>query len=61
VSVAAFYDGFASEYHLVYGDEWDDAVERQATALARLIRKARPNARDVLDCASLTTARATAH
>jgi glycine/sarcosine N-methyltransferase len=51
VSVAAFYDGFAAEYHLVYGDDWDNAVDVQGAALARLIRRARPSARDVLDCA----------
>jgi len=37
-SVADFYDAFAGEYHLVYGDQWEAAVERQADALDRLIR-----------------------
>ncbi len=45
-----FYDGFAADYHLVYGDRWDEAVKRQGAALDELIRKMRPNARDVLDC-----------
>jgi SAM-dependent methyltransferase len=49
-SVTDFYDGFASEYHLVYGGEWDNAVDRQGSALDRLIRDADPQARDVLDC-----------
>jgi glycine/sarcosine N-methyltransferase len=50
VSVAGFYDGFAADYHLVYGDRWDDAVAQQGAALDRVIREARPDARDVLDC-----------
>jgi len=49
-SVVDFYDGLAADYHLVYGDRWDDAVARQGAALDLLIREARPNARDVLDC-----------
>jgi len=49
-SVVDFYDGFASNYHLVYGDRWDAAVERQGAAIDRLIREARPGARDILDC-----------
>jgi SAM-dependent methyltransferase len=48
--VTGFYDGFAADYHLVYGDRWDDAVERQGAALDRVIREERPGARDVLDC-----------
>ena len=49
-SVVDFYDGLASDYHLVYGDRWDEAVERQGAALDRLIRHARPGATDILDC-----------
>ena len=50
-SVAEFYDAFAGEYHLVYGDQWQAALERQADALDRLIRCEHPsNAADVLDC-----------
>ncbi|HET7044214.1 MAG TPA: class I SAM-dependent methyltransferase [Gaiellaceae bacterium] len=48
--VAAFYDGFGESCHLVYGDDWDGAAERHAAALDRLIRTARPAARDLLDC-----------
>ena len=49
-SVVDFYDGLAADYHLVYGDRWDDAVASQGAALDALIRGARPDARDVLDC-----------
>ncbi len=49
-SVVDFYDGFARDYHLVYGDRWDEAVQRQGAALDRLIRRAAPDARDILDC-----------
>jgi glycine/sarcosine N-methyltransferase len=49
-SVVDFYDGLAPDYHLVYGDGWDDAVAGQGAALDALIRSARPAARDVLDC-----------
>jgi SAM-dependent methyltransferase len=49
--VEAFYDGLAPDYHLVYGDRWDEAVASQGAALARLIRAGRPGAADVLDCA----------
>jgi SAM-dependent methyltransferase len=41
-----FYDDFAADYHLAYGDKWDAAVERQGAALAELLP---PGAR-VLDC-----------
>ena len=50
MQVAGFYDGFAGDYHLVYGDGWEGAVERYGAALARLIRGLRPEAVDVLDC-----------
>jgi 2-polyprenyl-3-methyl-5-hydroxy-6-metoxy-1,4-benzoquinol methylase len=46
-----FYDDLAADYHLVYVD-WPDAVRRQGSVLARLIReRAGPNAHLVLDCA----------
>jgi len=38
LSVRDFYDGLAADYHLVYGGDWDTAVEQQGTALDRLIR-----------------------
>jgi glycine/sarcosine N-methyltransferase len=50
-SVRDFYDGLAAEYHLVYGDRWDDAVARQGAVLDRLIRDVHGDAADVLDCA----------
>jgi glycine/sarcosine N-methyltransferase len=50
VSVRDFYDGLAAEYHLVYGDDWDVAVEEQGAALDRLIRALHGGAADVLDC-----------
>lgn len=50
-SVEAFYDGFAEDYHLAYADDWDAAVDRQASVLDRLIRAGVPDAHDVLDCA----------
>ena len=49
MSVREFYDGFALDYHLVYGD-WTAAVERQGAALDRLIRAIHKNPVDVLDC-----------
>jgi SAM-dependent methyltransferase len=49
-SVTDFYDGLAPDYHLVYADRWDEVVERHGAALDKLIRGARPAARDVLDC-----------
>ena len=45
-----FYDGLAADYHLVYGDRWDEAVTQQGAALARVIRDADPGAATVLDC-----------
>jgi glycine/sarcosine N-methyltransferase len=51
-SAIDFYDGLAPDYHLLYGDAWDDAVARQGAALVRIIRAAHPGASaDVLDCA----------
>ena len=49
-SVRDFYDGLASEYHLVYGDRWDDAVAGQGAVLDRLIREIHGDTADVLDC-----------
>src|SRR3954462_7382978 len=49
-SVVEFYDGLAADYDLVYGNQWDDAVAGQGGALDSLIKRARPDARDVLDC-----------
>jgi glycine/sarcosine N-methyltransferase len=49
-SVRDFYDGLAAEYHLVYGDHWDDAVARQGEVLDGLIRDVHGDAADVLDC-----------
>jgi glycine/sarcosine N-methyltransferase len=49
-SVVEFYDGLAADYDLVYGNQWDDAVAGQGAALDSLIKRARPDARDVLDC-----------
>ena len=49
-SVRDFYDGLAADYHLVYGDHWDDAVAQQGEVLDGLIREAHDGAADVLDC-----------
>jgi len=49
VSVGDFYDELAQDYHLVYND-WYAAIERQGSALDRLIRNRLAGARDVLDC-----------
>ena len=46
----AFYDGLAADYHLVYGDRWEEAVDRQGASLARLISAIAPAARSLLDC-----------
>ncbi|HKX42469.1 MAG TPA: hypothetical protein VJO99_15025 [Burkholderiaceae bacterium] len=35
-TVTDFYDRLAPYYHLLYGD-WETAVEKQGTALARLL------------------------
>jgi glycine/sarcosine N-methyltransferase len=48
--VRDFYDGLAAEYHLVYGDRWDDAVAHQGEVLDRLIHDLHGGAADVLDC-----------
>jgi glycine/sarcosine N-methyltransferase len=49
-SVRDFYDGLAADYHLVYGADWDDAVQQQGAVLDRLIRDVHGAAMDVLDC-----------
>jgi SAM-dependent methyltransferase len=46
--VTDFYDGFASIYHITYGD-WDGAVDRWGAALDTLIRKTHLHAHDILD------------
>jgi glycine/sarcosine N-methyltransferase len=50
-NAARFYDGFAGDYELVYGGDWQRAVDEQAGALDRLIRAYVPHAASVLDCA----------
>jgi glycine/sarcosine N-methyltransferase len=49
-SVVEFYDRLAADYHLVYADRWQEALERQGRALDHIIRSRLPCARDVLDC-----------
>jgi glycine/sarcosine N-methyltransferase len=49
MSTRDFYDQFAPDYHLVHQD-WEAVIERQAGALDRLIKSARPQAREILDC-----------
>lgn len=49
-SVIDFYDGLAEDYHLVYADHWDDALQRQGDVLDALIRSRLPGAKSVLDC-----------
>jgi glycine/sarcosine N-methyltransferase len=48
--VGDFYDGLAADYHLVYGDRWDDAVAHQGEVLDLLIRELHGGTADVLDC-----------
>jgi SAM-dependent methyltransferase len=48
--VRDFYDGLAAEYHLVYGDRWDDAVAHQGEVLDGLIRETLGGSANVLDC-----------
>jgi glycine/sarcosine N-methyltransferase len=43
------YDQLAPDYHLVHQD-WVAVIERQGDALDRLIRSARPQAKEILDC-----------
>jgi hypothetical protein len=38
-NAARFYDDLAGDYELVYGGEWERAVDEQAGALDRLIRQ----------------------
>jgi glycine/sarcosine N-methyltransferase len=49
-SVLEFYDSLAEDYHLVYGDSWDEAVAHQGATLDALIGELRPGATEVLDC-----------
>jgi SAM-dependent methyltransferase len=49
-SVTDFYDGLAADYHLVYGDRWEDAVRRHGDALDALISSRLNDPRTVLDC-----------
>lgn len=45
-----FYQQLARDYHLIFAD-WNKSIERQASALDRLIRAYRPDVPlDVLDC-----------
>src|SRR4051794_15872959 len=48
---ARFYDGLAGDYEVVYGGEWERAVDQQAGALDRLIRTYVGHPGSVLDCA----------
>jgi glycine/sarcosine N-methyltransferase len=45
-----FYDEFADDYHLVYGGNWEAAIDLQGAALDALIRDLVPDASTVLDC-----------
>ncbi|PBC76068.1 methyltransferase family protein [Streptomyces sp. TLI_235] len=48
--VAGFYDGLASDYHLIYAD-WDAGIRRQGAALDGLLSAhLGPGPADVLDC-----------
>jgi glycine/sarcosine N-methyltransferase len=49
-SVRDFYDGLAADYHLVYGDHWDDAVAQQGEVLDGLVREVFNASADILDC-----------
>lgn len=49
--VQGFYDQFADYYHLIFED-WDRSIERQATALNRLLaNRISPGRLKILDCA----------
>jgi len=50
-AVAEFYDGVASDYHLIYADRWEQSLRHQGRALDALIRSSLPETHDVLDCA----------
>jgi len=45
-----FYDDLADDYHLIFRD-WEKAVEDQGRVLDTVIRRRRPAARTLLDCA----------
>lgn len=50
-TVRAFYDQFASSYHLIFAD-WQASVARQASILDRLIQhELGPGPHTILDCA----------
>jgi SAM-dependent methyltransferase len=49
-AIVRFYDGLVDNYHLVYGDAWDAAVDERGAALDALIRSIVPDATAVLDC-----------
>jgi glycine/sarcosine N-methyltransferase len=49
-AVVEFYDGLASDYHLIYADRWEQSLRHQGRAIDALIRSSLPEARDVLDC-----------
>ena len=49
-SVERFYDDLAADYHHIYAD-WNAAIERQSSALDRLIRdQLKTDGRQLLDC-----------
>ena len=48
---AAFCDGLAAEYQLIYGNRWNEVVVRQGADLSGLIRVALAADVAVLDCA----------
>ena len=49
-SVERFYDDLAEDYHHIYVD-WEAAIERQSSALDRLIRdQSKTDGRKLLDC-----------
>lgn len=50
MSVQAFYDAFATRYHLIYPD-WDASIARQGNALDSLLRECFPGQREILDVA----------
>lgn len=51
MSVQAFYDALASQYHLIYAD-WDASIARQGAALASIIREGWPAVSEVYDVAA---------
>jgi glycine/sarcosine N-methyltransferase len=51
-AIAEFYDGLASDYHLIYADRWEQSLRHQGGALDALIRSSLPEARDCTPCDS---------